>query len=70
MTFRFKIYDELERRGVGYGTADAIDLRNEVNQKVWELRRKDTKFGQFYDRYFDGDDFSFVFDYESPKRSK
>jgi hypothetical protein len=70
MTFRFKIYDELERRGIGYGTADAIDLRNEVNQKVWDLRRKDVKFGQFYDRYFDGDDFSYVFDYESPKRSK
>jgi hypothetical protein len=37
---------------------------------VWELRKKDVKFCQFYDRYFDGDDFSFVFYYEPPQRSK
>jgi hypothetical protein len=37
---------------------------------VWELRNKDVKFGQYYDRYFDGDDFSFIFDYEPPQRSK
>lgn len=70
MNFRYEIYDELKRRDVGYGTKSAIDLRNAVTSKVWELRSKDIKFGQFYDRYFDGDDFSVIFDYTPPKRSK
>lgn len=70
MNFRYQINDELKRRDIGYDTKSAIDLRNAVTLKVWELRNKDVKFGQFYDRYFDGDDFSVVFDYTPPKRSK
>lgn len=70
MNFRYEINDELKRRDVGYDTKSAIDLRNKVTLKVWELRNKDVKFGQFYDRYFDGDDFSVIFDYTPPKRSK
>jgi hypothetical protein len=70
MNFRYQINDELKRRDVGYDTKSAIDLRNQVTLKVWELRNKDVKFGQFYDRYFDGDDFSVIFDYTPPKRSK
>lgn len=70
MNFRYDINDELKRRKLSYGTKAAIDIQNKVTLKVWELRNKDVKFGQFYDRYFDGDDFSFVFDYEPPKRSK
>ena len=70
MNFRYDINDELKRRKLSYGTKAAIDVQNKVTLKVWELRNKDVKFGQFYDRYFDGDDFSFVFDYEPPKRSK
>jgi hypothetical protein len=70
MNFRYQINDELTRRDVGYGTKSAIDLQNAVTLKVWELRNKDVKFGQFYDRYLDGDDFSFVYDYTPPKRSK
>ena len=70
MNFRYQINDELKRRDVGYNTKSAIDLRNQVTLKVWELRNKDVKFGQFYDRYFDGDDFSVIFDYTPPKRSK
>jgi hypothetical protein len=70
MNFRYEINDELKRRDVGYDTKSAIDLRNQVTLKVWELRNKDVKFGQFYDRYFDGDDFSVIFDYTPPKRSK
>jgi hypothetical protein len=70
MNFRYQINDELKRRDVGYDTKAAIDLRNQVTLKVWELRNKDVKFGQFYDRYFDGDDFSVIFDYTPPKRSK
>ena len=70
MNFRYEINDELKRRKLSYGTKAAIDIQNKVTVKVWELRNKDVKFGQFYDRYFDGDDFSFIFDYEPPKRSK
>lgn len=70
MNFRYEINDELKRRKLNYGTKAAIDIQNKVSIKVWELRNKDVKFGQFYDRYFDGDDFSFIFDYEPPKRSK
>jgi hypothetical protein len=70
MNFRYEINDELKNRKLSYGTKAAIDVQNKVTLKVWELRNKDVKFGQFYDRYFDGDDFSFVFDYEPPKRSK
>ena len=70
MNFRYEINDELKRRKLSYGTKAAIDIQNKVTLKVWELRNKDVKFGQFYDRYFDGDDFSFIFDYEPPKRSK
>jgi hypothetical protein len=70
MNFRYEINDELKSRKLSYGTKAAIDIQNKVTLKVWELRNKDVKFGQFYDRYFDGDDFSFVFDYEPPKRSK
>jgi hypothetical protein len=70
MNFRYEINDELKRRKLNYGTKAAIDIQNKVSVKVWELRNKDVKFGQFYDRYFDGDDFSFIFDYEPPKRSK
>lgn len=70
MNFRYEINDELKRRDIGYDTKAAIDIKNKVTVKVWELRNKDIKFGQFYDRYFDGDDFSFIFNYEPPKRSK
>jgi hypothetical protein len=70
MNFRYEINDELTRKDIGYDSKAAIDVRNKVTLKVWELRNKDVKFGQFYDRYFDGDDFSFVFDYEPPQRSK
>ena len=70
MNFRYQINDELKRRDIGYGTKSAVDLQNAVTLKVWELRNKDVKFGQFYDRYLDGDDFSFVYDYAPPKRSK
>jgi hypothetical protein len=70
MNFRYEINDELKRRDVGYDTKGAVDIRDKVNAKVWELRSKDISFGRFYDRYFDGDDFSFIFDYEPPKRSK
>jgi hypothetical protein len=70
MNFRYEINDELKRRDIGYDTKSAIDLRNKVTLKVWELRNKDVSFGQFYDRYFDKDDFSVIFDYTPPKRSK
>jgi len=70
MNFRYEINDELTRKDIGYDSKAAISVRNKVTLKVWELRNKDVKFGQFYDRYFDGDDFSFIFDYEPPKRSK
>lgn len=70
MNFRFQINDELKRRKLSYDSKAAIDIQNKVTLKVWELRSKDVTFGQFYDRYFDGDDFSFIFNYEPPKRSK
>ena len=70
MNFRYTIKEELDRRDVGFNTKSAIDLQNAATLKVWELRNKDVKFGQFYDRYLDGDDFSFVYDYTPPKRSK
>jgi hypothetical protein len=70
MNFRYSIYDELKRRDVGYGTKSAIDLQNAVTVKVWELRNKDVNFGRYYDRYLDGDDFSFVYDYNPPKEKK
>ena len=70
MNFRYDINDELKRRDIGYDTKGAVDIRDKVNAKVWELRTRDTNFGRFYDRYLDGDDFSFIFDYEAPKRSK
>jgi hypothetical protein len=65
MNFRYQVYDMLKARGVTIGTAKASDIRRLVDTKVAELRRSDVNFGKFYDRYFDGDEFTYV--YEEPQ---
>jgi hypothetical protein len=64
LNFRYQVYDMLKTRGVTIGTAKASDIRRMVDTKVAELRRSDINFGKFYDRYFDGDEFTYV--YEEP----
>ena len=66
MNFRYDVKSELERRGVSYSARAAQDVKEMVNQKVWELKKKDVKFAQFYERYFGSDDFSYTFDYAPP----
>ena len=69
MNFRYEIYDALKARGTTLGTAKATDLAIKARAKVAELRKSDINFGKFYDRYFDGDDFSYVYD-EQPAKGK
>jgi hypothetical protein len=66
MNFRYDVQDELKRRDVSYGTKAAQDVKEMVNQKVFELKKKDVQFAKFYERYFGGDDFSYSFDYAPP----
>lgn len=66
MNFRYDVQDELKRRDVSYGAKAAQDVKEMVNKKVWELKKKDVQFAKFYERYFGGDDFSYVFDYAPP----
>lgn len=63
MNFRYDVQDELKRRDVSYGTKAAQDVKEMVNQKVFELKKKDVQFAKFYERYFGSDDFSYSFDY-------
>lgn len=66
MNFRYDVQDELKRRDISYGTKAAQDVKEMVNQKVWELKKKDVQFAKFYERYFGSDDFSYTFDYTPP----
>lgn len=70
MNFRYTVQSELKRRGVSYGSKSAQDVKEMVDRKVWELKRKDVQFAKFYERYFGSDDFSFTYDYAPPSGSK
>jgi hypothetical protein len=62
LNFRYNVYDELKRRGTTIDSKQASDVRQAVDTYVFNLRNKDINFGKFYDRYFDGDKFDFVFE--------
>ena len=70
MNFRYTVQSELKLRGVSYGAKSAQDVKEMVNRKIWELKRKDVQFAKFYERYFGNDDFSFTYDYAPPSGSK
>ena len=70
LNFRYEIYDALTARGTTINTAKATDLAIAAKRKVAELRRTDTNFGKFYDRYFDGDEFSYVYDEQPARENK
>jgi hypothetical protein len=62
LNFRYDIYDELKRRNTTFDSAKAKDLREKVDEFVYNLRVTDVKFGKFYDRYLDKDKFDFVYE--------
>jgi len=70
LNFRYEIYDALKARGTTINTAKATDIAIAAKRKVAELRRTDVNFGKFYDRYFDGDEFSYVYDEQPAIGSK
>ena len=70
LNFRYEMFDALKARGTTLNTSKATDLAQAARAKVAELRRTDTNFGKFYDRYFDGDDFSFVYDEQPARENK
>lgn len=61
LNMRYKVHDELKRRGTSINSNKAADIREQVGQFVDNLRKTDINFGDYYDRYFDGDQFKFVF---------
>jgi len=60
LNFRYDIYDELKRRKTTIDSPRARDLRNDVDEFVYNLRKSDLNFGKFYDRYFSRDTFDYV----------
>jgi len=60
LNFRYSIYDELKRRKTTIDSPRAKDLRQDVDEFVYNLRRTDLNFGKFYDRYFARDTFDYV----------
>ena len=62
LNFRYDIYDELKRRKTTFDSKSSRDLREKVDQFVYNLRVTDVKFGKFYDRYLDNDKFDFVYE--------
>jgi len=64
LNFRYDIYDELKARKTTIDSPRAIDLREKVSLFVYALRKNDVNFGKFYDRYFDNDQFDFVYEGE------
>jgi hypothetical protein len=65
LNFRYDVYDELKRRGVTIESREARDLKEQVENFTYALRKEDVNFGKFYDRYFESDTFSYV--YEEPQ---
>ncbi len=61
LNFRYEIYDALKSRGTTIDANKASDIRQKADMYVEKLRKSDTNFGKFYDRYFDGDSFTHVF---------
>ena len=70
LNFRYEIYDALKARGTTINTAKATDIAMAAKRKVAELRRTDVNFGKFYDRYFDGDEFSYIYEEQPAIGSK
>lgn len=62
LNFRYDIYDELKRRKTTFDSVRAKDLREKVDQFVYNLRVTDVKFGKFYDRYLDNDKFDYIYE--------
>lgn len=64
LNFRYDVHDELKRRKTTIDSPRATDLRAKVDEFVYTLRKDDINFGRFYDRYFDNDQFDFVYEGE------
>lgn len=64
MNLRYDVKAELTRMGTSIGNDDAVQLRNKVSTIVEEMKKKDIKFGAFYERYFSNDTFSYVYEGE------
>lgn len=64
LNFRYDIYDALQARKTTIDSPRATDLRQAVDTYVTALRKEDVNFGRFYDRYFDNDQFDFVYEGE------
>ena len=61
LNFRYSVYDELKRTGSSLDSNRNRKLREDVEDYVLLLRKKDINFGKFYDRYFDNDKFDYVY---------
>lgn len=64
LNFRYDIHDALKARKTTIDSPRATDLREQVSKYVYQLRKTDVNFGAFYDRYFDNDQFDFVYEGE------
>jgi hypothetical protein len=64
LNFRYDVYDALKARKTTIDSPRAADLREKVSEYVYQLRKTDVNFGNFYDRYFDNDQFDFVYEGE------
>lgn len=71
LNLRYEVYDELAKRGGFKPTGElnldienskVKDLKRRVDAVVAQMRKDDVMFAKFYDRYFDGDKFDYVYE--------
>jgi hypothetical protein len=64
LNLRYDVNAVLTQMGTSIGSQQATGLRNNVLEIVEEMKKKDIKFGAFYERYFSNDTFSYVYEGE------
>jgi hypothetical protein len=64
MNLRYDVNAALTQMGTSIGSQQATGLRNNVLTMVEEMKKKDIKFGAFYERYFSNDTFSYIYEGE------
>jgi len=62
MQYRYNVTNKLKAMGTTIDSAKAYGLRNEVNSTIEAMRKQNTEFSKFYDRYFSNDKFDYVYE--------
>jgi hypothetical protein len=62
MQYRYNVTKKLEAMGTTIDSAKAYALRNQVAATVEGMRKQNTDFAKFYDRYFSNDKFDYVYE--------